>query len=39
MAKRSKGTVGHSGRTETGHTRDVKVERIGPVTIDKRGLS
>src|SRR5262245_29264802 len=29
----------HSGRTDAGHTRDVKVERIGPVTISKRGLS
>jgi hypothetical protein len=30
---------GHTGRTDAGHTRDVKVERIGPVTIYKRGNS
>ncbi len=28
---------GHTGRTEAGNTKDVKVERIGPVTIYKRG--
>jgi site-specific recombinase XerD len=28
---------GHTGRTATGHTRDVKVERVGKVTIYKRG--
>ena len=27
----------HSGKTEAGHTRDVKVERVGPVTIYRRG--
>jgi hypothetical protein len=30
---------GHSGRTERGHTRDVKVERVGKVTICKRDLA
>jgi hypothetical protein len=35
MARKSRGPVGHSGRTETGNTRDIKVERIGPVTIYK----
>jgi site-specific recombinase XerD len=30
--------AGHSGQTVAGHTRDVKVERIGPITIYKRGL-
>ena len=29
----------HTGRTEAGNTRDVKVERIGKVTIYKRGES
>ena len=29
--------AGHTGRTTAGHTRDVKVERIGRVTIYKRG--
>jgi integrase len=28
----------HTGRTASGSTRDVKVERVGPVTIYKRGL-
>jgi integrase len=28
---------GHTGRTDAGHTRDVKVERVGKVTIYKRG--
>ena len=28
---------GQTGRTAGGNTRDVKVERIGPVTIYKRG--
>ena len=30
-------TVTHSGRTPSGHTRDVKVERVGKVTIYRRG--
>jgi integrase len=30
---------GHTGQTESGHTRDLKVERIGRVTIYKRGKS
>lgn len=30
---------GHSGQTGGGNTRDVKVERIGAITIYKRGLS
>ena len=34
-----RGPVGHTGRTEAGNTRDVKVERIGPVTIYKRGAT
>jgi site-specific recombinase XerD len=29
--------IGHTGRTTSGNTRDVKVERIGKVTIYKRG--
>jgi integrase len=28
---------GHTGRTDAGHTRDVKVERVGKVTVYKRG--
>jgi hypothetical protein len=39
MARKSKGPVRHTGQTDAGHTRDVKVERIGPVTIYKRGSS
>src|SRR5262245_31608004 len=35
--ERKKQLAGHTGRTATGHTRDVKVERIGKVTIYKRG--
>jgi integrase len=31
--------AGHTGRTPAGHTRDVKVERVGPVTVYKRGNS
>ena len=30
---------GHSGWTDTGHTKDVKADRIGRVTIYKRGRS
>ena len=37
MARTSKGQKGHTGQTASGHTRDVKIERIGPVTIYKRG--
>jgi len=29
----------HTGQTDSGHTRDIKVERIGKVTIYKRGLA
>jgi len=29
----------HTGQTVTGNTRDIKVERVGPVTIYKRGHS
>ena len=28
---------GHTGTTPSGHTRDVRVERLGHVTIYKRG--
>lgn len=31
------GNAGHTGKTPSGHTRDTKVERVGPVTIYKRG--
>lgn len=37
MARASKGPKGHTGQTDAGNIRDVKVERIGPVTIYKRG--
>ncbi len=37
MAKASKGPKGHTGQTDSGNIRDVKVDRIGPVTIYKRG--
>jgi integrase len=39
MGKKSRPAAGHSGQTDSGHTRDVKVERVGPVTIYKRGLT
>src|SRR3954454_20054569 len=39
MARKSRGPAGHSGKTEAGHTRDIKVERVGPVTIYKRGTT
>ena len=39
MPRKTKGPVGHTGQTDAGHTRDVKVERVGPVTIYKRGSS
>jgi integrase len=34
---RKKAPHGHTGRTDAGHTRDVKVERVGKVTVYKRG--
>jgi hypothetical protein len=34
---RKKARSGHTGRTAAGHTRDVKIERIGKVTIYQRG--
>lgn len=37
MPRKPKGPVGHTGQTDSGNTRDVKVDRIGPVTIYKRG--
>ena len=37
MARKANAQKGHTGQTESGHTRDVKIERIGPVTIYKRG--
>ena len=37
MAKNSGAKKGHTGKTQAGNTRDVKIERIGPVTIYKRG--
>jgi integrase len=39
MGKKSRPAAGHSGQTDSGNTRDVKVERVGPVTIYKRGLT
>ncbi len=37
MPRQKNRQAGHSGRTAAGNTRDLKVERIGPVTIYKRG--
>src|SRR6516225_7396617 len=37
MPRRKGATAGHTGRTDAGHTRDVKVERVGKVTVYKRG--
>lgn len=37
MPRKSAAPTGHTGRTSGGHTRDVSVERVGPVTIYKRG--
>ncbi len=37
MPRKKNSLAGHTGRTPAGHTRDVKVERIGKVTIYKRG--
>ena len=39
MPRKSKGPVGHTGQTGSGNTRDVNVERIGPVTVYKRGTT
>lgn len=39
MPRKSAAPAGHTGRTAAGFTRDVKVERIGPVTVYKRGHS
>jgi len=39
MGKKSRSATNHSGQTGSGNTRDVKVERVGPVTIYKRGLT
>src|SRR3954452_3975035 len=39
MARKFRGPVGHSGQTDSCNTRDIKVERIGPVTIYKRGMT
>ena len=37
MPRKQSGPVGHTGQTDAGNIRDVKVDRIGPVTIYKRG--
>jgi integrase len=37
MPRKKNPPAGHTGRTEAGHTRDVKVERVGKVTIYQRG--
>ena len=37
MVRKQRGPVGHTGQTPAGHIRDVKVDRVGPVTIYKRG--
>ncbi len=37
MARKQNGPVGHTGETKSGNIRDVKVDRIGPVTVYKRG--
>ena len=37
MPRKLNGPVGHTGQTDSGSTRDVNVERIGPVTVYKRG--
>jgi len=36
MATRSRSTSRHTGQTGSGSTRDVKIDRIGPVTIYQR---
>lgn len=37
MPRKQSGPVGHTGQTKSGNVRDVKVDRVGPVTIYKRG--
>ncbi|QDU98766.1 site-specific tyrosine recombinase XerC [Lignipirellula cremea] len=37
MGKRSSRAAGKTGRTAAGHVRDVKIDRVGPVTIYLRG--
>ena len=37
MPRKDPNTRAHSGRTDAGNTRDLKVERVGKVTIYKRG--
>jgi hypothetical protein len=37
MPRKSNSRNGHTGRTASGNTRDVNVERIGKITIYKRG--
>jgi hypothetical protein len=39
MPRRKGGPTGHTGRTAKGNIRDVKVERVGVVTIYKRGAA
>lgn len=39
MPRKKNSLASHSGHTDAGNTRDVKVERIGKVTIYKRGLT
>jgi len=39
MARQQTRPVPHTGQTERGNTRDLKVERVGKVTIYKRGAS
>ena len=39
MARKTSGPSGHTGQTSSGNVKDVKVDRIGPVTIYKHGLS
>ena len=39
MPRKKNVVTEHTGRTDAGNTRDVKVERIGKVTIYKRGTS
>lgn len=37
MPRKQSGPVGHTGQTKAGNIRDVNVDRIGPVTVYKRG--
>jgi integrase len=39
MARKTASASGRAEKTTSGHTRDIKVERIGPVTIYRRGKS